>query len=68
MIRINYIYVNPKISGKLPDGKLSPGEFREIRETSRRETFSRRISGNPGNFLMRKFMYVFYTTIYYVFL
>ena len=24
-------------SGKLPVGKISPGEFREIRETSRRE-------------------------------
>jgi hypothetical protein len=29
-------------SGKLPDGKISPGEFREIRETSRRENFHRR--------------------------
>ena len=26
-------------SGKLPNGKLSPGEFREIRETSRGQNF-----------------------------
>mgnify|MGYP003676982492 CR=1 FL=1 len=35
---------------KLPDGKLSPGELRDIRETSRRETFPGRTSWNPGNF------------------
>ena len=29
-------------SGKLPDGKISPGELREIRETSRRENFHMR--------------------------
>jgi hypothetical protein len=32
-----------------------PGEFREMRETSRRENFPRRISGNVGNFPTGKF-------------
>ena len=45
-----------------------PGEFREIRETSRRENFPRRISGNPGNFPAGNFPSVVYTTLHYVFL
>jgi hypothetical protein len=38
-------------SGKLPDGKISPG----------------RILGNPGNFPTGKFHMVFYNIIYYIF-
>ena len=47
--------------------KVLTGKFREIRETSRRENFPRRISGNPGNFPSGKFHMVFYNIIYYNF-
>jgi hypothetical protein len=54
--------------GNFPMGNFLLENFREIQETSRRETFSRRISGNPGNFPPGKFLYAFYTTRHYNFL